>query len=53
MDEETVYYEGSPLLGSRPEKVFLLAVVGHSIFLIAPILLKFINQAIMNGPRPT
>jgi membrane protein YdbS with pleckstrin-like domain len=41
MDEEAIYYEGSPLLGGRPEKVFLIGTIGV-FFLVAPILLKMI-----------
>jgi hypothetical protein len=40
-DEEAIYYEGSPLLGGKPEKVIVLALVG-TFFLIAPILVKMI-----------
>src|SRR5579862_7363681 len=49
MDEEAIYYEGSPLLGGRPEKVFLLAVAG-TFFLIVPILIRVVFK--FHSPEP-
>lgn len=41
-DDESIYYEGSPLLGGKAEQVLLLALLGTA-FLIGPILLKIFN----------
>lgn len=39
MDEEAVYYEGSPVFGGEPGKVILFALAG-TLALIAPVLIR-------------